>query len=59
MLDKLHSMFNEGAIQKVGCVTAMLSHVMELFECEFEENKELKNQAIDALIEVLNREKSS
>lgn len=59
MLDKLHSLFSDGALQKVGCITAAFAHVMDLLDAEFDETfSDKKNQAIDALIEILNREKS-
>lgn len=58
MLDKLHSLFGDGALQKVGCITAALAHVMDLLEVEFDEDTDKQNQAIDCLIEILNREKS-
>lgn len=58
MFDNLHSMFIDEGLKKVGCIIYALANVMDLLEVEFDENKEKKNQAIDALIEILNREKS-
>jgi len=57
MLDKLFSVFGGKAIHRVSMLCTISSQIVTAFEKEFQEDKDAKNAAIDAMIDILQKHK--
>ena len=59
MLNKLWSFFKlSSGLENISIITANLHEIFELFEKEYGEDQNLKDAAIDSLIELLNEYKN-
>ena len=59
MFDTLSSSFGIGAIHRIAMITQITSNIVKALDQEFAQDKSLKNTAIDALIELLEKHKEA
>ncbi len=57
MLESLFTSFGSGAIHRICMVTQITSNVLKALDQEFAQDKALKNTAIDALVDLLQKHK--
>jgi hypothetical protein len=59
MIDKFFSLFQNSAVHKIALLTGVCSQVIRTFEQEFAQDANSKDAAIDTLIDLLQRHKTS
>ena len=59
MIDKFFSLFQSGAVHKIALLTGVCSQVIRTFEQEFAQDANSKDAAIDTLIDLLQKHKTS
>ena len=57
MFETLSASFGVGAIHRICMVTQITSNVIKALDQEFAQDKNLKNVAIDALVDLLQKQK--
>lgn len=58
MIDKFFALFNTSAVHKVAFLTSVCSQVIRSFEQEFSQDQNMKDAAIDTIIDLLQKHKS-
>ena len=59
MIDKFFSLFQNSAVHKIALLTGVCSQVIRTFEQEFAQDANSKDAAIDTLIDLLQKHKTS
>jgi hypothetical protein len=59
MIDKFFSLFQSTAVHKIALLTGVCSQVIRTFEQEFAQDANSKDAAIDTLIDLLQKHKTS
>jgi hypothetical protein len=59
MIDKFFSLFQNTAVHKIALLTGVCSQVIRTFEQEFAQDSASKDAAIDTLIDLLQKHKST